>query len=120
MEKTTEDLVIRYRDGIVIIRLKAANLTNVLDLNRISQDITGLIDAGNRRIVLDLKNVRYAGSAALGMLLTIANRIKEVSGKLVLSHPEHVEELLRVSRTARLFTVAPDPKAAIALIEGSA
>jgi hypothetical protein len=29
---------------------------------------------------------------------------------MVLSHPEHIEELLRVSKTASLFKIAADPK----------
>lgn len=116
MERITPDLVIRYRGKIVIVRLKAANLTSVLDVNRMSRDLAELIAAGNTRMVLDLKNVRYAGSAALGMLLEVANQMHRSGGKLVLSHPEHIEELLRVSKTDRLFTLAPDPKAAIALL----
>lgn len=116
MDRITPDLVIRYRGKIVIVRLKAANLTNILDVNRMSRDLAELIAAGNTRMVLDLKNVRYAGSAALGMLLEVANRIKQAGGRLVISHPEHIAELLQVSRTERLFTFADDPKAAIALL----
>ena len=35
---------------------------------------------------------------------------------VVLSHPEKIEELLRVSKTESLFSIAPDPKAAVAMI----
>jgi hypothetical protein len=33
----------------------------------------------------------------------------------VISHPEHLLELLKMSKTERLFTLAADPKAALDL-----
>ena len=116
MDSNTADLVIRYRDKIIVVRVKSANLTNILDVGRMSRDLTALIEAGNIRMVLDLKNVRYVGSAALGMLLEVANHMRQAGGKLVLSHPEHIRELLRVSKTDRLFTLADTPKDAMALL----
>jgi anti-anti-sigma factor len=118
MSEISPDLVIRQRGAITIIRIKTANLTSILDVTRMNRDIAELIAAGQTRLVLDLKYVRYAGSAALGMLLDIANRIRSAGGKLVLSHPENIEELLRVSKTIRLFTLAPDPREAIRMLGG--
>jgi anti-anti-sigma factor len=115
-ERVTPDLVIRTRGHATIVRLKLHNLTNVHDVNRVEQEIRSLIENGHRRLALDLKNVQYAGSAALGMLLALAQFMKSRGGKLVLSHPETIAELLRLSKTERLFTTAPDPKAALALL----
>jgi hypothetical protein len=35
----------------------------------------------------------------------------------VISHPEHIEELLRVSQTVRLFELAADSKTAFNLLK---
>jgi anti-anti-sigma factor len=116
-EQVTPDLVIRTRGHVTVVRLKLSNLTNVHDVNRVEQEVRHLIESGHRRLALDLKNVRYAGSAALGMLLALAQEMKKHGGKFVLSHPETVAELLKLSKTERLFMTAPDPKAAMAMLE---
>ena len=96
----------------------AGRVAAVADGRKLTADqVKALIDNGHTRLVLDMKNIRYAGSAALGMLLAIAQRMKAKGGKLVLSHPETVAELLRISKTERMFTTAPDPKAAMAMLE---
>ncbi len=116
-EPVMPDLVIRTRGHVTVVRLKTANLTNILDVNRIQQELLSLIDNGHTRLVLDLKNVRYAGSSALGMLLALNQHMKSRGGKLVLSRADTVTELLKVSKTLRLFTLAEDPKQAVKMLQ---
>jgi anti-anti-sigma factor len=112
---TSDDYAVRTFDDVTVVRLKNQNLTSILDINQLNSELEALIDQGAHKLVLDLKNVRYVGSAALGMLLSLYQRAKAAGGRLILSHPEHIEELLRVSRTSRIFETAPDPKAAVAM-----
>ena len=49
-------------------------------------------------------------------MIAVNRKMQEVAGKLVLSHPEKIHELLRVSKTQKLFTLADDPKIAVEMI----
>ena len=119
MDALPADLIERHVDGVTVIRLKLSNVSSASDIARLTTTITEMIESGNTRLVLDLKHVRYVGSATLGMLLALQQAINHQGGKLVLSNPEPVEELLRISKTARLFTLAPDPKRGLAMIKPS-
>jgi anti-anti-sigma regulatory factor len=67
-----------------------------------------------RRLVLDFKHVRYAGSATLGMALAISKAIAKAGGGLVLSHTEFISPLLKLTHAEKLFTIEPDSKSAVA------
>ena len=109
------DVLVREIGGVTIVRLRNENLTGTLELQHIAAEVDGLIDRGAQRLVIDFKYVRHAGSAALGLLIRLQKRMNLSGGKMVLSHSEHIAELLRVSRTAGLFKQAADPRAAAKL-----
>ena len=115
MEYETEDYKVRDFDGVTVVRLKHPNLTGVLEVTRIGEELKAMVDGGVRKLVIDFKHVQHCGSAALGLLIAINQKMKESKGRLVLSHPENIEELLRISKTASLFKVAADPKVAVTM-----
>jgi anti-anti-sigma factor len=113
----SDDLVVRNRDGVTIVRLKTPSLSGALEINRVSNELKALIQRdGVTKLVLDLKHLEFCGSAGLGLLIDMNRRMRAAGGKLVLSHPETIEELLRVSRTASLFTMAPGPQEAVEML----
>ncbi len=116
MDYETPDLVVREVKGITIVRLKNANLTGMLEIQHITSELDQLIDKGVRKLVFDFKYVKHAGSAALGLLIAMQKKMDARGGKLVLSHSEKIHDLLHVSRTAGLFKLASDPKAAFAML----
>ena len=109
----TNEYKVRHYDGVRVVRFKTANLTGILEVNRIGDEIKSMIDQGVRMLVLDFKHVEHCGSAALGMMIAVNRKMQEAKGRLILSHPEQIQELLDVSRTAKLFTLADDPKVAV-------
>ncbi len=115
MDYETPDLLVREVNGVTIVRLRGENLTGTQELQHIAAEVDGLIDRGANKLVLDFKYVRHAGSAALGLLIRLQKRMNLAGGRMVLSHPEHIAELLRVSRTTGLFKLSPDPRAAAKL-----
>jgi anti-anti-sigma factor len=117
MDYETPDLVVREVSGVTIVRLKNANLTGMLEIQHITSEINQLLDRGVRKLVFDFKYVKHASSAALGLLIALQKRMTSLSGTLVLSHSENIAELLDVSRTAHLFKLAADPKAAFKMFE---
>jgi anti-sigma B factor antagonist len=111
----TPDLVVREVNGVTIVRLKNPNLTGMLEIQHVTSELDQLVEKGVRKLVFDFKYVRHVGSAALGMLIALQKKMDALGGKMVLSHSENIAELLKVSRTASLFKLAGDPKAAFAM-----
>ena len=115
MDYETEDYKVRDFDGVTVVRLKHANLTGLLEVNRLGEELKAMIDGGVRKLVIDFKHVEHCGSAGLGMLIALLRKMQGVGGAMVLSHPETIDELLTISRTGSLFKIAADPKAAVAM-----
>src|SRR2546430_2880085 len=62
------------------------------------------------RLIIDFKNVHHVGSSTLGMMIALRKKMSEHAGQLIISHPENIAELLRVSHTAKLFELAPEDR----------
>lgn len=110
-----DDLTIRERNGVTIVRFNLESLLGP-DVEHMTDRIRTLIDGGVRKLVLDFKHVRYAGSAALGMAMSLAKAIERADGKMALSHTQYIEELLKVTHAYRLFMIAPDAKVAVDML----
>ena len=117
MDYETEDMVVRIVDHVTIARLKLQSVTNTSDIARLTATLNTMIDEGSRRLVVDFKHVEHVGSSTLGLLISLQKKMKAVGGRIVISHPEHIGELLRVSHTAQLFELAADSKVAYKLLK---
>ena len=118
MDSETPDMFIRETGGVTLVRLKATNITAVTDVARITNAFAAMLKGGKRKVIIDFKLVEHAGSSMLGLIISIQKQIKELNGRLVISHPENIEELLRVSHTTHLFKLAPDSRAAMDIVTG--
>jgi anti-anti-sigma factor len=101
-----------------LISLQLESLLGIMDVNRVAAALNTLVESGARKLVLDLQNVQYAGSAALGMLLGLAAELNAKDGKLVLANAEHIEPLLKVTRARGMFQIAPDVIKAMEMFRG--
>jgi anti-anti-sigma factor len=122
--KTGDDLTVRERDGVTIVRFNLESLLGA-DVEHLTDRIRTLIDGadgagGTRKLVLDFKHVRYAASAALGMIMSLSKTMQRLGGKLALAHTERLGELLKVTNTERLFLIAPDAKTAVEMLNAKA
>jgi anti-anti-sigma factor len=109
-----DDYTIREVDDALVIRLDADNLLGVMDVTRIGNALNERVKSDKRHVVLDLAKVRYAGSAALGMLVSLSKTLQARQGRLVLTGTQHLETLFKVSRTMAVFDIAKDTDAALA------
>ena len=112
-----EDYTLREVDQVLVVQIDVDNLLSVNEVGRIGGKLTTLAKTETRSIVLDLAKVRYAGSAALGLLVSISKALQERGAKLVLIGTTHLETLFKVSRTLVVFEIAPDLTSAISLLK---
>jgi anti-anti-sigma factor len=115
-EFSARDFIRREYHGVTVIRFTTEHLVGGQDLDRITAGLQHLIDTGVRKLVLDFKHVRYINSATLSMLLAVHTKLTALGGRLILSHPDYIAELLKISRMEKLFPTAENPKIAVAML----
>lgn len=69
-------------------------------------------------VILDLTNLEYMDSTAVGILVGALHRMKSENRELVLVNPrERIASLLRVAKLDSLFEIYPTLDAAVAALE---
>lgn len=83
--------------------------------------VRSLIGQGQRRLLLDLKNVSRVDSAGLGELVQASYvTSKDAGGTLKLMNlTDNLKELLRTTRLITVFEICDNPDAAIASFSSS-
>ena len=73
------------------------------------------VDAGRRRLVVDLSHADYISSAGLRTLLILAKRLKEPDARLVLcGMAPGVRQIFEIAGFLPIFTVEPSRESALA------
>ncbi len=102
-----ETEVLKIESGIVVVALKG-RLTLGTRLSLLEAEIKTLADGGGRKVILDLENVEYADSAALGVLLHASGAVRSKGGKLLLAAPnQRLQDLFKLTNTTELLTAYP-------------
>ncbi len=113
------DLATQERDGDVLVVAARGDL-NAGSCGRLEQELNARIDAGRRRLVLDLGEVRYVSSAGLRVFLLAARKIGK-DGRFVLARPvEAVRGVLEMTGFLGIIRVEADLDAAVAAAAAAA
>src|SRR5438093_725656 len=88
------------------VELTLPPIVDPVEFDRLNEGIARTVDGEpDGRWVLDLSGVQYVGSALLGLLVNVRQRIKSAGGKLVLCGlSEQVNKALRTCSLHTLFT----------------
>lgn len=74
-----------------------------------------LIEASNRTILLDMANVSYLNSTALGVLIAAHTKITKQGGKIVLSGlSKSLENIFVITKLSMVFDIYRDRETALA------
>lgn len=95
-------------ESVHVVELTLPELIDPLEFDRLNQQLLAELDGrGGQKWVLDLSAVSYMGSAMLGLMVNVRQRVKSAGGKLVLCHMSaRLVEIFRACSMERLFTVA--------------
>lgn len=75
---------------------------------------TDLIDNGARHLLLDLSGVDYINSSGLRVLLTVAKKMTDLNGKIVLANvAELIHQVLHVSGCTSHIGIYPSREQAL-------
>lgn len=74
----------------------------------LEKKLTDLLNAGEKQIILDFKNVDYISSAGLRVIVKAIKEIKQAQGRMCLcSVKDYIMEVFDVSGLATFFTILP-------------
>lgn len=112
------DLIIKqeHKNDIGIIGLEGqVDLSNASILR---ESINRELDKGYKKIIIDMKQLNFIDSSALGILVAGAKRVIEVQGQLIIVVNDYVDRLLSVTGLVVIFDIKRDVEVAINSLEG--
>lgn len=73
-----------------------------------------LVDAGRKKILLDLSDVDYIDSSGIGEMVAAYTAVRSANGELKLVHlTRRVNDILQITRLFTVFDVQPDEASAL-------
>jgi anti-anti-sigma factor len=112
--KITEE----QRGDVLVVRPEGRIDTNTSE--ELERALAGRIDAGSRRLVVDMGGTDYISSAGLRVLLLTAKKLKGAAGQLVLGgmNPS-VRQIFELAGFLSIFAVEADVDRAVARATGA-
>jgi anti-sigma B factor antagonist len=108
------DIEVRTQSQVKIIRLRG-RLGLGESLDRTSETLKDLLDAGEVHFLLDMQEVPMIDSSAIGLLVRYLTASKQHGGSLKLLNPsKFVLQTLKLVRVLNLFEVFEDLQLAVA------
>lgn len=100
------DLLLSVRSGRGCTVLEVHGELDMVTSPQLRDALQRLIDAGDRRLVVDLAGVGFMDSSALGALVVIFKALREVDGRLCLAAVQPaVRSVLTVTSVDRVIHV---------------
>ena len=100
--------------------IMVATITNSAMLDARTIDATGealyrLVDEQNRRkVIIDFSDVKFMSSQAIGMIITMHQKIKAAKGDLVLCGVrDEIMSIFKITKLNKLLVFLPDEAAAL-------
>ena len=95
----------RTQDGVVIFELEGKIMGG--DPSTVLRGkVTEALDAGHKKIVLDLAGVDWMNSIGLGLLVSVLNSVKNAGGELRLANIDKIEKILMITKLVTIFEIS--------------
>jgi anti-anti-sigma factor len=113
------NLTTEHRNDVAIVRVKEARMMYPL-LSEFSTTVKGLIDGGQRKVLVDLSSVGYVDSATIGCLMDLYRQMSAAGGAFKLSGVQRrVETMLTMTGAQNFIDVHQDETVALKSFGGS-
>lgn len=100
-------LMIQKQEEVTIIDFLDRSILDEAAIQQIGDQMQELIDqAGVPKMLINFQNVEHLSSAALGMLITINNRVRAKDGQLKLANiGGQIYEVFAITKLDKLFQI---------------
>jgi anti-sigma B factor antagonist len=115
MEATPSRLMSRVQNGVTVVEFTDAKVIDQRNINQIGAELMHMVDqAGVRKMLIDLDNVRYLSSAVLGKLISLHKTLRSNGGQLKLcSIAPPIYEVFEITRLDKVFEIYRDESEAL-------
>ena len=112
---TAAGLVIQSIRDVTIVRFQESSILDTLLIQRISDELSRLVDAKyTRKLVLDFTDVKFLSSSALGVLVTLKKKSDAIKGEVVLCGlRKDLRKIFKITSLEKLFKFADDERGAL-------
>jgi anti-sigma B factor antagonist len=102
-------------EGDVAVIALSGNMMGGPETTALHEKVKSLIADGVKKIVIDLKGVKWMNSSGLGVLMACMTSLNNVGGKLkIASVTEKVKSLLMITQLMRIFDTYENSERAVA------
>lgn len=107
MATQSSRLVLQTDANITRVEFLDRNILEEASIQQIGDEISRIIEQSpSPRILICFKNVEHLSSAALGMLITINNKVRQKGGQLRLSDIDpQIYEVFVITKLNKLFQI---------------
>ena len=100
--------------------VSVAGEIDVYTAPQLREKLIDLVDAGDHRIVVDMREVEFLDSTGLGVLVGTLKRVNSAHGSLSLvCAQERILKIFRITGLERVFTIAASVEDAVTPTEDS-
>jgi anti-sigma B factor antagonist len=104
IERTIDDVIVLDLEGNLALNENA----------RFRKHVTGAIDAGSRKLIVNLAKVKYMDSRGLGELISCYTALRRVNGDVKLLHLNNrLQYLLAITKLDSVFETFDSEPAAV-------
>jgi anti-sigma B factor antagonist len=111
---TYNRITVNESADVSVVNFIDRKILDEANIQELGRELFGLVEDGNKKILLNFSNVEFLSSAALGKLITLDKKVKSASGQLHLSdiRPE-IYEVFAITRLNKLFEIHDTEAAAL-------
>lgn len=91
-------------DGNVVILEPKGSLIGGSETDELKNTVNSLLEKGNRKLIVDLADVSYMNSSAIGVLTVAHNAYQQKEGKLILCNVnKSISNIFLVTKLSTIF-----------------
>ena len=107
------NLTTEQHEDVAVVRVQEARMVYPI-LSDFASTVSGLVQQGQRKVLIDLTPVTYLDSATIGCLMDLYRQITGAGGQVKLSGVQkRVETMLTMTGTQNFIEVHPDAESAL-------
>ena len=108
------NLTTEHHGDVAVVRVQEARMLYPI-LSDFASTVSGLVQQGEKKVLIDLTPVTYLDSATIGCLMDLYRQISNAGGQVKLSGVQkRVETMLTMTNTQNFIEVHPDAASALA------
>ncbi len=109
------EITTRKAEGGTIVSLNGR--MDTLTAPEFEEQMSHIIDAGDRRLVIDMHGLDYISSAGVRSILVVAKKLQAEGGKLALARlTDMVREVPELTGFIKILTICDSTEAALELL----